>query len=72
MKTDLKRKYRDKFVGALSRNIRNMGKKNMYKERMKRLESELQMDEGEIYNSYVISLSKAMFMTISLDEEEEI
>ena len=46
MKTDLKRKYRDRFVGALGRNIRNLGKKNMYKERMKRIENELQMDEG--------------------------
>ena len=42
----------------------------MYKERMKKIDSELQIDEGEIYNSYVISLSKAMFMTISLEDEE--
>lgn len=31
--------------------------------------SELEMEDGDIYNSYIISLSKALFFTVVLDED---
>lgn len=36
------------------------------------LNTELEISEGKVYNSYSMSLSKALFVTVDLDGEGEI
>jgi hypothetical protein len=33
-----------------------------------KLAEELEMEEGQLYNSYVISLSKALFVRVNIDD----
>lgn len=69
MKTDLKRKYRDRFVGGLNKNLRMITKSGKIKRKYVKgnLNTELEISEGKVYNSYSMSLSKALFVTVDLD-----
>lgn len=64
---DLKRKYKDRFLGALNNNIRKYNRNGTLKPKY-RAQSELTIQDGEIYNTYITSLSKALCMDIPLED----
>lgn len=67
----MKRKYRDRFVGGLSKNVKMMTKNGRIKQKYSKgkIGSELEMEGGDIENTYINSLSKALFFTVVLDED---
>ena len=67
----MKQKYKDKFVGALKRNLRMYTRNGKLKSKYKK-QSEFEIENGELYNSYIVSLSRALYFTIDLDDEEEV
>lgn len=71
MKFDPKGRYRERRVGGLYKNVKMMGKNGRIKQKYSKgkLGSELEMEDGDMYNSYIISLSKALFFTVDLDED---
>lgn len=69
MRLDLKRTYRDRFVGALNSNLRFYGKNGRLKMKY-RMPTELTLQDGEIYNTYISSLSKALTMNIILEDSD--
>lgn len=65
----MKQKYKDKFVGALRQNLRMYTRNGKLKSKYKK-QSEFEIENGELYNSYIVSLSRALYFTIDLDDEE--
>lgn len=66
----MKRRYKDRFVGRLNKNIKDLQKARKLK-RYGIIKSEVEVVNGELTNSYVNSLSKALCMTLTLDEDSE-
>ena len=66
-----KRRYEDRFTGAINAFKRKYQKNGRLKFKYRPKPSELTFEEGEINNTYVSSLSKALTIDICLNESDE-
>ena len=62
----MKKKYKDRFVGGLGRNLRMFNKNGRIKGKYRK-NAEHEFSEGEAFNKFATSLSKALFFMIDLD-----
>lgn len=67
---DLKRKYKDRFIGGINANLRKFTRNGRLKLKY-RAQSELNIEDGEAFNSYISSLSKSLKLTLSIDDSDE-
>ncbi len=66
---DLKRRYQDRFLGAKHNNLRKFNRNGTLKPKY-RMQKEVGIEDGEIYNSYIASLSKSLKLTINLEDDD--
>lgn len=63
---DLKRRYQDRYLGGKHNNLRRFNRNGTLKPKY-RMQKEVAIEDGEIYNSYIASLSKSLKVTVNLD-----
>jgi hypothetical protein len=66
---DLKRCYKDRFLGAKHNNLRKYTGNWQLKPKY-RMQKEIGMFDGEVYNSYIASLSKSLKLTITIEDSD--
>lgn len=66
---DLKKRYQDRYLGAKHNNLRRFNRNGTLKPKY-RMQKEVGIEDGEIYNSYIASLSKSLKVTVNLDEDD--
>ena len=67
---DLKRKYKDRFLGGLHSNLKKFTRNGRLRPKY-RAQSQLTLQDGELYNSYISSLSSALVMTLNLHDDSD-
>ena len=66
---DLKRCYKDRFLGAKHNNLRKYTRNGQLRPKY-RMQKEIGMEDGEVYNSYIASLSKSLKLTLTIEDSD--
>jgi hypothetical protein len=67
---DLKRRYQDRYLGAKHNNLRKFTRNGQLRPKY-RMQKEIGLEDGEVYNSYIASISKSLKLTLTVDDDDD-